>query len=147
MSQSLITICPSCKHEEIYKGKAKRPRITCDKCHIRYYIKDPNGSNKTHKKSNFVPPQTKITHQPERVTSSPSPIIDDPDELLYSVAIRELNKPQPDPRWASILIQCRKEIGKRKDEMVDQLQKLPTKQLIEILEKQSGQSLLKESTN
>ena len=112
----------------------------------KYLNKTRKNSTKDTSKSNFVPPQTKITHPPEG-DNAPSPIIDDPDELLYSVAIRELNRAQPDPRWASILIQCRKEIGKRKNEMIDQLQKLPTKQLVEILEKQSGQSLLKESTN
>jgi hypothetical protein len=35
--------------------------------------------------------------------------IDDPDELLMSVAVRELNKPNPDPRWANVLITTRKE--------------------------------------
>ena len=84
---------------------------------------------------------------PETTNPTSQPIIDDPDELLYSVAIRELNKSQPDPRWATILIQCRKEIGKRKNEVMDQLQKLPTKNLIEILEKQSGKSLQDEFTN
>lgn len=67
-------------------------------------------------------------------------IIDDPDELLYSVSIRELNKHNPDPRWASILISCRKEKIKLKDEVIEQLQKLPTNNLVEILKKQSGRS-------
>ena len=145
--KEVIAYCTKCGHANLYTPKnvnQKNPRIYCDQCKKQF----PVGKylHKKSKKSNFVPPQTKITTPPERA-QTPSPIIDDPDELLYSVAIRELNRAQPDPRWASILIQCRKEIGKRKNEMIDQLQKLPTKQLVEILEKQSGQSLLKESTN
>ena len=70
--------------------------------------------------------------------SHPHAFIDDPDELLYSVAIRELNRSQPDPRWANILIQCREKIGKHKTEVLDQLQKQPTRVLTEMLKKQSG---------
>jgi ribosomal protein S25 len=38
MSQSLIAICPKCKHKEVYEGTAKRPRIHCETCKYRYYI-------------------------------------------------------------------------------------------------------------
>ena len=49
--------------------------------------------------------------------SQPPNFIDDPDELLMSVAVRELNKPNPDPRWANVLITTRKEnIGQSKKE-------------------------------
>lgn len=151
----IVVYCTTCRQALLYKVPKtlpQNPRLWCNSCKKQFSVKKylnktRKNSTKDTSKSNFVPPQTKITPQQERVNSSPSPIIDDPDELLYSVAIRELNRAQPDPRWASILIQCRKEIGKRKNEMIDQLQKLPTKQLVEILEKQSGQSSLKESTN
>ena len=150
----IVVYCTTCRQALLYKVPKtlpQNPRLWCNSCKKQFSVKKylnktRKNSTKDTSKSNFVPPQTKITTPPERA-QTPSPIIDDPDELLYSVAIRELNRAQPDPRWASILIQCRKEIGKRKDEMINTLQKLPTKQLIEILEKQSGQSLLKESTN
>ena len=52
-----------------------------------------------------------------RVVSTSLGFIDDPDELLMSVAVRELNKPNPDPRWANVLITTRKEnIGHSKKE-------------------------------
>lgn len=66
---------------------------------------------------------------------------DDPDELLMSVAIRELNKPQPDPRWASILINCKKENITTKSEVLEEFKQLPTQVLVNLLSK----SLQKES--
>ena len=59
--------------------------------------------------------------------------IDDPDELLLSTAIRELNKPNPDPRWATILINCKKEQITNKKNVMDQFRQLPTKALVNIL--------------
>lgn len=35
--------------------------------------------------------------------------IDDPDELLMSVAIRELNRPDPSYQWANILLAAKKQ--------------------------------------
>ena len=84
----------------------------------------------------------KVTNQDQKLAVFDSPqFIDDPDELLMSVAVRELNKANPDPRWASILINCKKENISHKSEVIEQLQKLPTKNLIEILKKQSGSNL------
>lgn len=79
--------------------------------------------------------------------------IDDPDELLMSVSTRELNKPDPDPRWASILISVRKEnIGKSKREgkIRSKFKSMNIKDIAKILsEKQNDISLkpdLKESS-
>ena len=100
-----------------------------------------NERKKRTKKSRSSSKNSNTNHQKEgRVNPPPLDIIDDPDELLYSVAIRELNKQDPDPRWASILIQCRKQIGMHKNEVMDSLQKQSTKALIEILKNLSGES-------
>ena len=136
-SQKLIAICPECKHEKIYNGTALRPRITCSECKTRYYLK-------TQKAQIESSSQIKKSIPPQNTAQEHSRFIDDPDELLMSVAIRELNKPNPDSRWATILIACRKENIAIKSEVIDQLQKLPTKALTEMLRKQSGKSSLAE---
>lgn len=55
----------------------------------------------------------KITKSNQKTPNQPPKqeknIIDDPDELLYSVAMRELNKTNPNHQWARILIEVRKE--------------------------------------
>ena len=108
-SQKLIATCPECNHEKIYNGTALRPRITCSECKTRFYL----TTQKTHNESSSqipknIPPQ----NTPQEVR-----FIDDPDELLMSVAVRELNKSNPDPRWANVLITTRREnIGQSKKE-------------------------------
>ena len=67
--------------------------------------------------------------------------IDDPDELLMSVAIRELNKPNPDSRWANILIACKKEKITNKTNVMDQFRQLPTKALVTLLSKNLQEGL------
>lgn len=129
---SYIAICPECNLKVIYEGNAIRPRLTCTRCKTRFYFK----TQETPKKKIIE----KITKSNNKPPTNPPQFIDDPDELLMSVAVRELNKSNPDPRWASILINCRKENISIKSEVIDQLQKLPTKALTEMLRKQSGKS-------
>jgi len=93
---------------------------------------------------NEVRPNNDQTHKQKIVTKStkknPSQeisFIDDPNELLLSVAIRELNKPNPDPRWASILINCKKEKITNTNEVIDQFKNLPTAALVNLLNKSS----------
>ena len=81
------------------------------------------------KSRSFIPP------------SDDNRFIDDPDELLMSVAVRELNKPNPDPRWASILISCKKENITNKSELLDQFKQLPTKALVNLLSKNLQEGL------
>jgi len=97
--------CKTCKitFEGEYKPQ-QRPRKSCPKCHKM-------ADMSTNKKEIL-----KKKKQSKAVSTSLE-FIDDPDELLMSVAMRELNRPGPDPRWASILISVRKEnIGKSKKE-------------------------------
>lgn len=125
-SQKLIATCPKCKKETIYKGTAKRPRITCKECKTRFYLLTQLTQKKKSKKKKqkSIPPQ-----------NTPLQFIDDPDELLLSTAIRELNKPNPDPRWATILINCKKENINTKSEVLDQFKQLPTQALVNLLNK------------
>lgn len=96
--------CKTC--EITFKGEYKpqqRPRKSCPKCHK---MADMSTKNKIIKKKKSIPPlKTNTT------------FIDDPDELLLSVSMRELNKPDPDPRWGNLLIAVRKEqLGTSKKE-------------------------------
>ena len=99
---------------------------------IRTYIKQWSKSNIPKTKGNIPKNNTKSTINPPQTEPS---FIDDPDELLLSVAIRELNKPDPDPRWASILINCKKEKITNKGAAVDQFKSLPTQALVNLLNK------------
>ena len=131
-SQKLIAICPECKHETIYNGSAKRPRITCKECKTRYYI----STLKTQKESSS---QIKKKTRSSQPISPPNILrfIDNPDELLLSTAIRELNKPNPDPRWATILINCKKEKITTKTEVIEEFRQQPTRLLVNLLNKSS----------
>ena len=137
MSTSIIAKCPDCNNESLYKGHAQRPRIVCSKCKKKFYVSTQStqediGESKINspKNSGFSPQSI----PPQNTTQEPT-FIDDPDELLISVAIRELNKPNPDSRWANILIACKKEKITNKTNVMDQFKQLPTKALIGILKK------------
>ena len=136
MSRSQIGTCPNCNHEQLYKGTAKRPRMTCKKCHTRYYLTGSHDSKESKiaiptstNKRQFIPPQDE------------NGFIDDPDELLISVAIRELNKPNPDPRWASILLGCKKENVQLRTQRLESFKNLPTTALVNLLSKNLPEEL------
>lgn len=86
------------------------------------------GNNGKIPKSTTNPPQTQEIS-----------FIDDPDELLHSVSIRELNKANPDPRWASILISVRKEnIGKsiKEGNIQSKFKSMNIKDIVQIISSQ-----------
>lgn len=68
-------------------------------------------------------------------------IIDDPNELLMSVATRELNRPTPDVRWASVLLSLldkTKQLESKTQEEVmvrSKLKKFSSNHLIELRKK------------
>ena len=87
-----------------YKHRCKNNRST----HATDVATNNKSRNSSRNITKSIPPNTEF---------SQIPFIDDPDELLMSVAIRELNKPKPDPRWANVLITTRREnIGLSKKE-------------------------------
>lgn len=89
--------------------KADKNIIRSYKSRAKKKIVSKNVSPKVSKKKISIPPQDTTREAPT--------YIDDPDELLLSVAVRELNRPNPDPRWANVLITTRKEnIGISKKE-------------------------------
>jgi hypothetical protein len=79
-------------------------------------------------------PKTK--NIPEKELNSPLTFIDDPNELLMSVAMRELNKSNPEVRWASILLQMldkTKQLEtKSKSEVKSKLKQYSSSELIEL---------------
>ena len=89
------------------------------------------------KDNNVVLTKQKIPKSTNKNPPQETSFIDDPNELLLSVAIRELNKPNPDPRWASILINCKKEKITNTNEVIDQFKNLPTQALVNLLNKSS----------
>jgi len=112
--------CSLCGHNQIYSPHnsktPKKPHTTCKSCGKDFSI-DIGISEIIPR----VPKITKPTLLKKKVQGQIPPrtddFIDDPDELLMSVSIRQLNKPDPDARWASILIQVRKEnLGQSKKE-------------------------------
>ena len=115
--------CKTC--ELTFKGEykpQKRPRKSCPKCH-----KMVDMAVTTKKKTR--------SSQPILPTNKETRYIDDPDELLLSTAMRELNKPNPDPRWANILISCKKEKITNKGDGIESFRKLPNEILASLLNK------------
>lgn len=145
MSTSIIAKCPGCNNEFLYKGHAKRPRPTCSKCKLKFYLSTQNNHVSTpstpRKKRTIGEVDSSPPSIPPKNTPQEPRFIDDPDELLLSVAVRELNKLNPDSRWASILIACKKEKITNKTDVMDQFKQLPTKALISLLKKNSLEEL------
>ena len=121
-----------------------------DKPNSFYYKQFPRGNKSTIRsykfrlrkiiKANATVDATKKKQRKKEISINPpkttkTPFIDDPDELLMSVSTRELNRPNPDPRWASILISVRKEnIGKSKKEgdIQSKFKSMDIKELVKI---------------
>ena len=89
--------------------------------------------HQTNNKTNQTPKKKNRSSQPISPKIDALRFIDDPDELLLSTAIRELNKPSPDPRWATILINCKKENISTKTEVIDQFKQLSIQARVNIL--------------
>jgi len=134
---SIIAKCPDCNNEILYKGKAKRPRIVCSKCKKKFYI----GTRNTQLSTQLKQTKKNGSSQPVSPNIDVLRFIDNPDELLLSTAIRELNKPNPDPRWATILINCKKEKITNKTDVMEQFKQLPTKTLLSLLKRNSLEEL------
>ena len=135
-SRRIVVKCLNCDtpyNYDIPETLPKNPRLWCKKCNKQFSVKGQIASSKTSTPTNL---QKNIrSSQPNAPLEHT--FIDDPNELLYSVAMRELNKPDPDPRWANILISCKKENISNKNESVDQFKQLTTKVLVNLLNKNS----------
>ena len=119
----------------LFEGEHKpqiRPRKSCPKCHRMVDIVKEPSETKGKGGHNFIPEDSTLS---ENKNTPSQPIIDDPDELLMSVAIRMLNKPDPDPRWANILISCKKENISIKGDDIESFRKLPNQILANLLNK------------
>lgn len=149
--------CLFCGHSQIYspRGKIppKRPHTNCKKCGKDFLI-DIEASDPISK----VPKNTKNNgglvegskDTPSRPLSNkshvipPNDFIDDPNELLMDCAIRELNKQNPEVRWASILINILDKtkqleaISKDRVEVQSKLKQYSTIDLISLRKKLTG---------
>ena len=121
------------------------PRVHCVQCDVNFRVpkkiiseilKESNNNGRRGKNT----PSTKNVSNPLSTD-----FIDDPDELLYSVSIRELNREQPDPRWANILLSCREKIHKTKKQRQEALQNKPTDKLLHMIEKSYGKHSVSDS--
>ena len=132
-SQKVVVHCTFCDTPYNYDFTTE-PRMWCNKCNKQFRFKSQLTASQTRQKekvieksensqSTFIPPKNE------------GDFIDDPNELLMSVAIRELNRANPDPRWASILINCKKENITNKSEVIDKFNQLPTQTLVNLLSK------------
>jgi len=131
--------CPLCGNNQIYQPRKevpKQPHTKCSKCkkEFNFSVGDPD---RTIIENEPKPLEKKLPTSTQKHPPQETSFIDDPNELLLSVAIRELNKPNPDPRWASILINCKKEKITNTNEVIDQFKNLPTQALVNLLNKSS----------
>lgn len=127
--------------QAVFDALSKEPTLTNkqlynlfpkgNKTSIRVYIADFKKQNNVVITPKKIP---KSTHKPSPPLETTT-FIDDPNELLMSVAVRELNKPDPDPRWASILINCKKENITTKGDDIESFRKLPNQVLATLLNK------------
>ena len=131
-------VSPCCQNVQEYNPRSKvtwsKKRVTaCKKCGKQFIIKKDHVIKVEGKKK----ARKAVEKRVNSATSSTNTgeFIDDPDELLMSVAIRELNKPDPDPRWASILINCKKENINTKGADIESYRKLPNEVLASLLKK------------
>lgn len=107
-------------------------RIYCIECKKQFRFKRQLSTSQTNQKENVI----QKVHDQKPAIFDTSKIIDDPDELLMSVAMRELNKPNPDPRWANVLITTRREnIGysKKEGKIRSQFKSMNIKNIAKIL--------------
>lgn len=140
--------CTHCGSTQIYKPRKdkipKKPHTTCKKC-----SKDFNINFETSEKISKVPKNNKSTVKNKKAPSTPhrtddNKIIEDPNELLMSVAVRELNKQEPNVRWATILVNILKEtkqleaISIAKSEVQSKLKQYSTEDLIRLRKKLTG---------
>jgi len=122
---------PNIKLQEAQKEIPTLTKANFYKCR-RQWLKSKSPPKITKSKQSTKNTKSTKKNPPQEIS-----FIDDPNELLLSVAIRELNKPNPDPRWASILINCKKEKITNTNEVIDQFKNLPTQALVNLLNKSS----------
>lgn len=122
--------CKSCKltFEGEYKPQ-QRPRKSCPKCHKMVGLVVTKKKKKKAQGQILDPPKTD------------DEIIDDPNELLMSCAMRELNKSTPNVRWGNILLslldKTNQLVSKTKEGVMirSKLVKYSSNQLIELRKK------------
>ena len=124
------TFCERPYNYDIPEEIPKNARIYCKDCKKQFRIRSQIATSQTSQKT-----QDHFLANPPQIEKRNDVFIDNPDELLLNTAIRELNKPNPDPRWANILISCKKENISTKSEVLEQFKQLNTQTLVNLLSK------------
>jgi len=119
-----------------------RPRKRCPSCHKprdilrkKKELSDQisGGENSLPEEKNQTTKSTKKSHN-----LSTTSFIDEPNELLLNTAVRELNKPIPDVRWANILLQLLDKSDKlnikttSEKEAMEKLRQMPMEALLNL---------------
>ena len=125
---------PELGNEDYYSEFPDTPKGT-----IRYWkMKAPKGINKSPTNPTNVD-TTKKSIPPQNTAQEAPTLIDDPNELLMSTAMRELNKANPEVRWANVLLQLldkTKQLeAKSKSEVQSKLKQYSITELIELRKK------------
>jgi len=136
-------VSPCCKNIQEYKPRkpfdwSKRHKTACKKCSINFDVsKDLVVVGESEEKKGEKETITLAKGKPSNVVNTD--LIDDPNELLMSCAMRELNKSNPEVRWANILLQLldkTKQLeAKSKSDVQSQLKQYSTSELIELRKK------------
>ena len=139
MTLTLSTGSFTCKKCEVtFNGTYKpqqRPRKSCPKCHNMVGM------------TVIIKKKIKKAHDQNSANFDTSNIIDDPNELLMSNAVRALNKQDPDVKWGNLLYNILKETkqleapNKEKVEVQSKLKQYSTTDLISLRKKLTGNLL------
>lgn len=135
--REILKLFPDIKPKEA----SEKLEITYNKsfCNIFYRVKKESPQIPTTTKKS----KTKSTQKPS-ISDPPRDemrFVDDPNELLMSCSMRELNKPDPDVQWGRILLTLLEKTGRletktAKEVMVRRkLVKYSSNQLIELRKK------------
>ena len=122
---------PNKNNEFYYKQYPEGNKATIRS--YKYRCKTTKETTATHVATHNNKRRKSLSIPPKNTAQEVLRFIDNPDELLLSTAIRELNKPNPDPRWATILINCKKEKITTKTEVIDQFKQLSIQARVNIL--------------
>ena len=132
-SQKVVVKCTFCDTPYNYDFTTD-PRMWCNKCNKQFRFKSQLSASQSS-------PKPKIPKSNKNNFSQPPQIIDDPNELLMSCAMRELNKQDPDVHWGRILLTLLEKTGRLETKTEQEvmirrkLVKFSSNQLIELRKK------------
>ena len=139
--------CTFCGHNQIYSPRSekipKKPHTTCKSCNKDFSIDISISENVPRIPKNTKPTLLKNKDQKPAIFDTPN-FITDPNELLMSCAMRELNKSNPEVRWATILLnvldKTKQLQTKTSSDTLSKLKQYSTQEMINLRKKLIGSS-------